>query len=1298
MLSHHMVIKGGKIANYHPYPPTPWNANPRDVYGTPGPYEDAVIGHARSSRRTTSTTSRASTSCGRCAASTRACRAACTCTSARARSLEKVHSPTQVANPELADLSGPESSGRSRAARTSGRSATGSSGCSTSCGRDRSARLERRRGAGAARHRALRRRARTRGASSSSEADADAARPLRRTTSCVGSLLIVHGLHPPTRSRSRVERRSSSVRPFLGAHGGDVELLDVDADAGAVRLRLLGSCDGCPSSAVTLQSAVERAILEAAPEIVIIDVEEPTPDRSPIQLGTKPVVRRRARPRLRRVTTDAARRPAADPRSAAARRSRAPGERCELCTEPIARSARPSRRPRQRATSCARAAAATCCSPPTARAGGASARCPTATSRSPTSSCHRGAVGRAADPGERRVLLRELDARPGRRVLSRARPGRPSRCSRSTRGTSRRRQPGLATLAPDVEAFLVRADRDGRVRSASSCRSTPATSSSAALRQLWRGFDGGREAHDALDAFFEHVARATAAMTGADVRGARRAAGAVRRGADVHAPAADHRDDRRTGARARAALPDPHRAAAADVHDRRKRSGSTSCSARRRGGATRCGRSCGRTWRRPSPAFTGIDRGRPPDHVHVRLRGRAAEVPPRARRRRDPARAAVRRHRVHAGRRPASRPSRWRGTWRRRSACRSRSGARRWTSTSPTAAGSACAATRSTRSAVQGRARARHVGPGVRAPAQGSGRGRREHAPARPTASPRAARSPTRCSTRATCCTRTGRRREEPAALAVRRARPAALQSRPTARSGGDADRVHRRSGRGPPMLRHAASAASRCSARTRRSAPRPTAPATWVRRTDELDVGRARLVPWDEAVEHEIDLAAIAVAAARPMRAATSTFALPAGARRRASLRDGAASAIGRVVRRREPVDGRRARSTRRLGRGPGRAAPSSRSPSRTRPTGPSRMRPRDEVVRHSLVAVHTLLAVDDGAFVSLLDPPEDAAAAVAGCANDGTFPVLVGARAPRTCVLSSPIILYDHPEVAPESPGDLYDATEIDEILALRSSRSPTRRRPRRAAPIAARRRDHRPLRRHAAGDCGRGCTARSARSTRRAPRPRRRRSRACRGGIRASTARSIPAPTPCASHGVDVRKGTRGSPPPGAPRRRPRPVPRRPRRPPSPAVFRDVDGERARRGHARRRPGDRGVRVAGALPLLPSRRGRAARDAEVDTVTRHVLVAGIGNIFFGDDGFGVEVADRLARRPCPRACGSPTSASAASTSPTSCSTATTSSCSSTRCRWARRRARVAVIEMDPIRSGARTDVPRRSSTPTR
>ena len=53
-------------------------------------------------------------------------------------------------------------------------------------------------------------------------------------------------------------------------------MLDIDADAGAVRLRLLGSCDGCPSSSITLQMAVERAITEAAPEIVRLEVDEPS--------------------------------------------------------------------------------------------------------------------------------------------------------------------------------------------------------------------------------------------------------------------------------------------------------------------------------------------------------------------------------------------------------------------------------------------------------------------------------------------------------------------------------------------------------------------------------------------------------------------------------------------------------------------------------------------------------------------------------------------------------------------------------------------------------------------------------------------------------------------------------------------------------------------------------------------------------------------------------------------------------------------------------------------------------------
>lgn len=88
----------------------------------------------------------------------------------------------------------------------------------------------------------------------------------------VSSLLLVHGLHPYG-LQDRVEHALDGVRPYLGSHGGDVRLLDV-TEEGVVRLQLLGSCDGCASSAVTLELAVEDAIRAAAPEIVRIDVEE----------------------------------------------------------------------------------------------------------------------------------------------------------------------------------------------------------------------------------------------------------------------------------------------------------------------------------------------------------------------------------------------------------------------------------------------------------------------------------------------------------------------------------------------------------------------------------------------------------------------------------------------------------------------------------------------------------------------------------------------------------------------------------------------------------------------------------------------------------------------------------------------------------------------------------------------------------------------------------------------------------------------------------------------------------------
>lgn len=91
-----------------------------------------------------------------------------------------------------------------------------------------------------------------------------------------------------------------------------------------------------------------------------------------------------------------------------------------------------------------------------------------------------------------------------------------------------------------------------------------------------------------------------------------------------------------------------------------------------------------------------------------------------------------------------------------------------------------------------------------------------------------------------------------------------------------------------------------------------------------------------------------------------------------------------------------------------------------------------RDEVLRHSLVSVHLLAGVRGGRFISLIDPPAFAADGAAACANDGTYPVL--ASPADDVVLAAPIILYDHPQVAPESLTEFCDATEIDEMLALR------------------------------------------------------------------------------------------------------------------------------------------------------------------------------------------------------------------------------------------------------------------------
>ncbi len=93
-----------------------------------------------------------------------------------------------------------------------------------------------------------------------------------------------------------------------------------------------------------------------------------------------------------------------------------------------------------------------------------------------------------------------------------------------------------------------------------------------------------------------------------------------------------------------------------------------------------------------------------------------------------------------------------------------------------------------------------------------------------------------------------------------------------------------------------------------------------------------------------------------------------------------------------------------------------------------------RDQAVLRALASTHTILTVQHGEFLSLIDPPDECRQRAALCRNQGTWPVLVGREGESDTMLSSPITLYDYPQIAAESPGDFFDGTEIDEMLVLR------------------------------------------------------------------------------------------------------------------------------------------------------------------------------------------------------------------------------------------------------------------------
>lgn len=93
-----------------------------------------------------------------------------------------------------------------------------------------------------------------------------------------------------------------------------------------------------------------------------------------------------------------------------------------------------------------------------------------------------------------------------------------------------------------------------------------------------------------------------------------------------------------------------------------------------------------------------------------------------------------------------------------------------------------------------------------------------------------------------------------------------------------------------------------------------------------------------------------------------------------------------------------------------------------------------RDAPLLQSFVSTHTILQVQHGSFFSLIDPPDELAPLAQSCQNLHTWPVLIGNTGEHDALLSAPIILYDYPQIAPESIGPFFDGTEIDELLALR------------------------------------------------------------------------------------------------------------------------------------------------------------------------------------------------------------------------------------------------------------------------
>jgi hypothetical protein len=192
----------------------------------------------------------------------------------------------------------------------------------------------------------------------------------------------------------------------------------------------------------------------------------------------------------------------------------------------------------------------------------------------------------------------------------------------------------------------------------------------------------------------------------------------------------------------------------------------------------------------------------------------------------------------------------------------------------------------------------------------------------------------------------------------------------------------------------------------------------------EELRVGEDLYLPWDEAAEREVAVGRFKLSELRSPRRVD--IDVPGGSTEEA-LKDPTGEVVGALVRGWRTLCGTVEVAAEFLGEG------TFRVTVRITNTTPWEGEDRESTLKKTFVSTHTALEVEGGEFVSMTDPPEELRDFAEGCENLKTWPVLVGEEGDRSKMLSSPIILSDYPQIAPESPGDLFDGGEIDQLLIL-------------------------------------------------------------------------------------------------------------------------------------------------------------------------------------------------------------------------------------------------------------------------